>query len=57
VLYQESDTSIEIEVESSADFSRLEYVFVIDTRSGETAAAPVSPTEQQPDQQPLSEEL
>ncbi|MDR2661620.1 MAG: rod shape-determining protein MreC, partial [Treponema sp.] len=32
VLYQENDTSIEIELESSVDFSRLEYVFVIDTR-------------------------
>ncbi|MDR0447797.1 MAG: rod shape-determining protein MreC [Treponema sp.] len=30
VLYQDTDTSIEIELESSADFSRLEYVFVID---------------------------
>jgi rod shape-determining protein MreC len=33
VLYQDTDTSIEIEMESSADFSRLEYVFVIDTHS------------------------
>ncbi|MDR1143804.1 MAG: rod shape-determining protein MreC [Spirochaetaceae bacterium] len=33
VLYQENDTSIEIELESSVDFSRLEYVFVIDSRS------------------------
>ena len=33
VLYQDTDTSIEIELESSADFSRLEYVFVIDTHS------------------------
>lgn len=40
VLYQDTDTSIEIELESSADFSRLEYVFVIDShpmiRSRET---------------------
>jgi rod shape-determining protein MreC len=35
VLYQDSDTSIEIELESSADFSRLEYVFVIDPQSRE----------------------
>ena len=33
VLYQDTDTSIEIELDSSADFSRLEYVFVIDTHS------------------------
>jgi rod shape-determining protein MreC len=33
VIYQENDTSIEIELESSVDFSRLEYVFVIDPRS------------------------
>ena len=33
VLYQDTDTSIEIELESSVDFSRLEYVFVIDVRS------------------------
>jgi len=34
VLYQDNDTSIEIEVDSSADFSRLEYVFVIDPKIG-----------------------
>lgn len=33
VLYQDNDTSIEIEVDSSADFSRLEYVFVIDPKN------------------------
>ena len=33
VLYQDTDTSIEIELECSADFSRLEYVFVIDSFS------------------------
>ena len=33
VLYQDTDTSIEIELESSADFSRIEYVFVIDPHS------------------------
>jgi rod shape-determining protein MreC len=32
VLYQDNDTSIEIELDSSADFSRLEYVFVIDPK-------------------------
>jgi rod shape-determining protein MreC len=37
VLYQDNDTSIEIEVDSSADFSRLEYVFVIDAFSREQA--------------------
>jgi rod shape-determining protein MreC len=35
IHYQDSDTSIEIDVESSADFSRLEYVFVIDSFSKE----------------------
>ncbi|MDR2182198.1 MAG: rod shape-determining protein MreC [Treponema sp.] len=34
ILYQDTDTSIEIEVESTTDFSRLEYVFVIDAKSG-----------------------
>jgi rod shape-determining protein MreC len=34
ILYQESGTSIEIEIDSIADFSRLEYVFVIDVLSG-----------------------
>jgi len=29
ILYQDNDTSIEIEVASAADFSKLEYVFVI----------------------------
>ncbi|MDR2701884.1 MAG: rod shape-determining protein MreC [Spirochaetaceae bacterium] len=33
VLYQDTDMSIEIELESSADFSRLEYVFIIDPKS------------------------
>ncbi|MCL1814938.1 MAG: rod shape-determining protein MreC [Treponema sp.] len=38
ILYQDMDTSIEIELESSVDFSRLEYVFVIDPRSVHPAA-------------------
>jgi len=33
ILYQDADTSIEIELESSVDFSRLEYVFVVEPRS------------------------
>jgi len=33
VRYQDNDTSIEIEIESSTDFSRLEYVFVIDPKT------------------------
>ncbi|MDR0403905.1 MAG: rod shape-determining protein MreC [Treponema sp.] len=33
ILYQENDTAIEIELDGTADFSRLEYVFVIDPRS------------------------
>jgi rod shape-determining protein MreC len=32
ILHQENDTTIEIELASTADFSRLEYVFVIDAR-------------------------
>jgi rod shape-determining protein MreC len=35
VLYQDTDTSIEIELESSVDFSRLVYVFVIDSRQND----------------------
>jgi rod shape-determining protein MreC len=31
IYYQDNDTSVEVEVASSADFSRLEYVFVIDS--------------------------
>ena len=47
VLYQDTDTSIEIELESSADFSRLEYVFVIDSHSlPENQAGDVSDTEE-----------
>ncbi|MDR2143528.1 MAG: rod shape-determining protein MreC [Treponema sp.] len=40
ILYQENDTTIEIELAGTADFSRLEYVFVIDARSvtGEDSA-------------------
>ncbi|MDR2110508.1 MAG: rod shape-determining protein MreC [Spirochaetaceae bacterium] len=30
ILYQEYETSMEVELEASVDFSRLEYVFVID---------------------------
>ncbi|MDR1390479.1 MAG: rod shape-determining protein MreC [Treponema sp.] len=33
ILYNDTDTSIEIEVESTTDFSLLEYVFVIDVQS------------------------
>jgi rod shape-determining protein MreC len=32
ILYQENDTTIEIELTGTADFSRLEYVFVIDAQ-------------------------
>ncbi|MDR2049462.1 MAG: rod shape-determining protein MreC, partial [Treponema sp.] len=41
ILYQENDTTIEIELTGTADFSRLEYVFVIDARSvtGEDAVS------------------
>ncbi|MDR1929417.1 MAG: rod shape-determining protein MreC [Treponema sp.] len=50
ILYQDNNTSIEIEVESSADFSRLEYVFVIDSfsaASGETSQPENPPEEEQ----------
>jgi rod shape-determining protein MreC len=30
ILYQEYETSMEVELESFVDFSRLEYVFVLD---------------------------
>jgi rod shape-determining protein MreC len=40
IYYQDSDTSVEIEVESSADFSRLEYIFVIDSFSSGTPGEP-----------------
>jgi rod shape-determining protein MreC len=33
ILYQENEISMELEVEASIDFSRLEYVFVIETIS------------------------
>jgi len=33
VLYQDTDLSFEIELESSADFSRLEYVVIIDPKT------------------------
>jgi rod shape-determining protein MreC len=29
ILYQESETSMAVELESSIDFSRLEYIFVL----------------------------
>jgi rod shape-determining protein MreC len=34
INYQEYETSMEAELESAIDFSRLEYVFVIDPYSG-----------------------
>jgi rod shape-determining protein MreC len=39
ILYKEYDTSMEVELESAVDFSRLEYVFVIDTIRLDTDAA------------------
>ncbi|MDR1428740.1 MAG: rod shape-determining protein MreC [Spirochaetaceae bacterium] len=35
VLYQEYETSMGVELESAIDFSRLEYVFVLDAEGGE----------------------
>ncbi|MCL2833005.1 MAG: rod shape-determining protein MreC [Treponema sp.] len=37
IRYQETEISMELELEMSIDFSRLEYVFVIDAASGQTA--------------------
>jgi rod shape-determining protein MreC len=37
ILYQETEISMELEVEASIDFSRLEYVFVIETVSDSAA--------------------
>ncbi|WP_010258480.1 rod shape-determining protein MreC [Treponema primitia] len=35
ILYQEYETSMAVELESAVDFSRLEYVFVIDVESSD----------------------
>ncbi|MDR1177775.1 MAG: rod shape-determining protein MreC [Spirochaetaceae bacterium] len=35
ILYQEYETSMGVELESAIDFSRLEYVFVLDAEGGE----------------------
>jgi rod shape-determining protein MreC len=46
ILYQENDTTIEIELAGTADFSRLEYVFVIDAQritEEDSDLAPESP--------------
>ncbi|MDR2501109.1 MAG: rod shape-determining protein MreC [Treponema sp.] len=37
VFYQENETSMEVELESAIDFSRLEYLFVIDASSAPPA--------------------
>jgi rod shape-determining protein MreC len=34
INYQEYETSMEVELEAAIDFSRLEYVFVVDPYSG-----------------------
>ncbi|MDR0600702.1 MAG: rod shape-determining protein MreC [Treponema sp.] len=47
VIYQDNNNSVEIELESSADFSRLEYVFVIDIRQS-AGSAPVPAEEAAP---------
>jgi rod shape-determining protein MreC len=36
ILFQEYETSMAVELESALDFSRLEYVFVIDVKTGES---------------------
>jgi rod shape-determining protein MreC len=47
ILYQEYETSMEVELEASIDFSRLEYVFVIDleTRPGQESPSSNSLTD------------
>jgi rod shape-determining protein MreC len=35
ILYQEYETSMGVELESAIDFSRLEYVFVLDAEGGD----------------------
>jgi rod shape-determining protein MreC len=35
ILYQEYETSMGVELESAIDFSRLEYVFVLDAEDGD----------------------
>ncbi|MDR0377799.1 MAG: rod shape-determining protein MreC [Spirochaetaceae bacterium] len=37
ILYQEYETSMDVELESAIDFSRLEYVFVIEANSSDKA--------------------
>ncbi|MDR2211068.1 MAG: rod shape-determining protein MreC [Spirochaetaceae bacterium] len=58
VLYQDNDTSIEIELESQTDFSRLEYVFVIDIKSRTSAGEPPPPAAEEvpPGQGPVPQE-
>jgi rod shape-determining protein MreC len=36
IFYKEDETSMEVELETVLDFSRLEYVFVIDAASPDT---------------------
>ncbi|MDR2029671.1 MAG: rod shape-determining protein MreC [Treponema sp.] len=40
ILYEEYETSMEVELEASIDFSRLEYVFVIDVEPRRGAESP-----------------
>jgi rod shape-determining protein MreC len=44
VLYQENDTSVELEIAGIADYARLEYVFVIDAQKDGEQAAPAAGT-------------
>jgi rod shape-determining protein MreC len=45
ILYQENEISMEVELEAAIDFSRLEYVFVIDPeRDPELVPEPALPT-------------
>jgi rod shape-determining protein MreC len=43
IRYQENEISMEVEVDTSINFSRLEYVFVIDAAHAEEAGEDPSP--------------
>jgi rod shape-determining protein MreC len=40
IKYQENEISMEVELDASIDFSRLEYVFVIDAAAASASEAP-----------------
>jgi rod shape-determining protein MreC len=44
ILYQEYETSMAVELESALDFSRLEYVFVLEVQDGEAIGGSGGPS-------------